>query len=123
LLSNGRYHVFISAAGTGQSRRHGHVVNRWSGDPVEDGQGQFIYLRDLDGGAVWSAGMQPLRVPSEAYQSSDVAGVFSIVNECEGIRARLDVAVSPTDDLEVRRLHLRNLSGRPRKIEVSSKPC
>ena len=60
LLSNGRYHVFISAAGTGQSRRHGHVVNRWGGDPVEDGQGQFIYLRDLDGGAVWSAGMQPL---------------------------------------------------------------
>ncbi len=120
LLSNGRYHVFISAAGTGQSRRHGHVVNRWSGDPVEDAQGQFIYLRDLAGGALWSAGMQPLKVPCEGYQSSDVAGVFSIVNECEGIRARLDIAVSPADDLEVRRLHLRNLSGRPRRIEVTS---
>lgn len=120
LLSNGRYHVFLSAAGTGQSRRHGHVVNRWNGDPVEDAQGQFIYFRDLDGGAVWSAGMQPLKVPSSAYQSSDAAGVFSIVNECEGIRVRLDVAVSPVDDLEVRRLHLRNLSGRPRRIEVTS---
>lgn len=120
LLSNGRYDVFISAAGTGQSRRHGHVVNRWSGDPVEDAQGQFIYLRDLDGGALWSAGMQPLKVPSLAYESSDLPGVFSIVNECEGIRTRLDVAVSPVDDLEVRRLHLRNLSGRPRRIEVTS---
>jgi len=120
LLSNGRYHVFISAAGTGQSRRHGHVVNRWSGDPVEDAQGQFVYLRDLDGGALWSAGMQPLKMPSTAYESSDVAGVFSIVHECEGFRARLDVAVSPGDDLEVRRLHLRNLSGRPRRIEVTS---
>lgn len=120
LLSNGRYHVFISAAGTGQSRRHGHVVNRWSGDPVEDAQGQFLYFRDLDGGATWSAAMQPLKVPSLAYESSDVPGVFSIVNECEGIRTRLDVAVSPGDDLEVRRLHLRNLSGRPRRIEVTS---
>jgi cyclic beta-1,2-glucan synthetase len=120
LLSNGRYHVFISAAGTGQSRRHGHVVNRWSGDPVEDGQGQFIYLRDLHGGATWSVAMQPVKVPGEAYESSDVPGIFSIVNECEGIRARLDVAVSPGDDLEVRRLHLRNFSGRPRRIEVTS---
>lgn len=120
LLSNGRYHVFLSAAGSGQSRRHGHVVNRWSGDPVEDGQGQFLYFRDPAGGATWSAGMQPLKMPAAAYESSDVPGIFSIVHECEGFRARLDVAVSPADDLEVRRLHLRNLSGRPRRIEVTS---
>ncbi|HVV72102.1 MAG TPA: hypothetical protein VHI52_11500, partial [Verrucomicrobiae bacterium] len=60
-LSNGQYFTHITAAGTGQSRRHGHVVNRWLGDPVEDAHGQFIYLRDLESGAIWSVGMQPIQ--------------------------------------------------------------
>ncbi|QJE99217.1 glycosyl transferase [Luteolibacter luteus] len=120
LLSNGRYFTFITAAGTGQSRRYGHVVNRWHGDPVEDSQGQFIYLRDLDNGALWSAAMQPVKCKSTAYQSSDLPGVFRIVSETRGIRAQLDVAVSPGDDLEVRRLQLTNLTKRPRRIEVTS---
>jgi len=42
LISNGRYHVLLSAAGGGQSRRHGLALNRWSADRVEDAQGQFI---------------------------------------------------------------------------------
>ena len=120
LLANGRYFTFITAAGTGQSRRHGHVVNRWHGDPVEDGQGQFIYLRDLDNGALWSASMQPVKCKSRGYQSSDLPGVFRIVNEARGIRTQLDIAVSPRDDLEVRRLQLTNLTRRPRSIEVTS---
>lgn len=120
LLSNGRYFTFITAAGTGQSRRHGHVVNRWHGDPVEDSQGQFIYLRDLDNGALWSAALQPVKAESTAYQSSDLPGVFRIVSENRGIRTQMDVAVSPTDDLEVRRLQVTNLTRRLRRIEVTS---
>jgi cellobiose phosphorylase len=120
LLSNGRYFTFITAAGTGQSRRHGHVVNRWHSDPVEDAQGQFIYLRDLDTGALWSAAMQPVKCGSTSYQSSDLPGVFRITSEAHGIRSQLDIAVSPSDDLEVRRLQLTNLTKRPRRIEVTS---
>ena len=120
LLANGRYFTSITAAGTGQSRRHGHVVNRWHGDPVEDGQGQFIYLRDLGNGALWSAAMQPVKCKSTAYQSSDLPGVFRIVTETRGIRTQLDIAVSPSEDLEVRRLQLTNLTRRARRIEVTS---
>lgn len=120
LLSNGSYFVFVTAAGTGQSRRHGHVVNRWHGDPVEDSQGQFLYLRDIDHGTLWSAAMQPVKCRSTSYQSSDLPGVFRITSEAHGIRARVDIAVSPTDNLEVRRLQLTNLTKRPRRIEVTS---
>jgi len=120
LLSNGRYFTFITAAGTGQSRRYGHVVNRWQGDPVEDAQGQFIYLRDLDTGTLWSAAMQPVKCGSTSYQSSDLPGSFRITSEANGIRSQLDIAVSPNDDLEVRRLQLTNLTKRPRRIEVTS---
>ena len=44
LISNGRYHVGLSAAGGGQSRCNGLALNRWSGDRVEDDQGHFVYL-------------------------------------------------------------------------------
>ena len=119
LLSNGRYHVFVTAAGTGQSRRHGHVVNRWHGDPVEDAQGQFVYLRDLEDGSRWSAALQPVKSPSATCESSGEPGVFRIVSVANGIRTQLEIAVSPTDDLEVRRLQLTNLTQRKRLIEVT----
>lgn len=120
LLSNGRYFVFVTSAGTGQSRRHGHVVNRWLGDPVEDAHGQFIYLRDLESGAVWSVGIQPVQRRGENYETFSSPGRFQIRHECEGIVAELDCAVSPVDDLEIRRLRLRNISGKKRRIEVTS---
>jgi cellobiose phosphorylase len=120
LLSNGSYFVLVTAAGTGQSRRHGHVVNRWLGDPVEDAHGQFIYLRDLDSGAFWSVGLQPIRRRGERYATHSSPGQFHLVHACEGIVAQLDIAVSPADDLEVRRLRLKDTFRRQRRIEVTS---
>ncbi|QDT54201.1 N,N'-diacetylchitobiose phosphorylase [Caulifigura coniformis] len=120
LLSNGRYFAFMTAAGTGQSRRHGHVVNRWPGDPVEDAHGQFLYLRDIEAGEFWSVGRQPVPSSCTHYRASASAGQFHIEHEHSGILARLEVAVSPSDDLEVRRLKLANKSGRKRTIEVTS---
>ena len=120
LLSNGCYFVFITAAGTGQSRRHGHVVNRWHGDPVEDSQGQFLYLRDLDTGFLWSAAMQPVKCATASHDSTSQPGVFRINGEAHGIHTQLDIAVSPAGDLEIRSLRLKNLTGDPRRIEVTT---
>src|SRR5262245_8485659 len=106
LLSNGNYFVFVTAAGTGQSRRHGHVVNRWLRDSIEDAHGQFIYLRDLDSGTVWSVGLQPVGRRGQRYEARRSPGQFHIEHECEQVVAQLDIAVSPTDSLEVRQLRL-----------------
>ncbi|WP_038167563.1 glycosyl transferase [Verrucomicrobium sp. BvORR106] len=120
LLANGRYFALITAAGTGQSRRHGHVVNRWLGDPVEDAHGQFIYLRDVGDGKLWSAGLQPVGHRGERYVFSASAGACHLLHEQAGILSQVDVAVSPQFDMEIRRLTLKNLSGRRRTLEVTS---
>lgn len=120
LLANGRYFALVTAAGTGQSRRHGHVVNRWLGDPVEDAHGQFLYLRDPADGALWSAGLQPVGRRGERYGFSASAGACHLLHEYGGILAQVDVAVSLEHDMEIRRLTLKNLSGRRRTIEVTS---
>lgn len=119
-LSNGRYFTFVTAAGTGQSRRHGHVVNRWLGDTVQDGYGQFVYLRNLETGDVWSVALQPMQRRGERYETFATPGQFHVLHEYRGILAEMDVAVSPTDELEVRRLRLSNTAGKSARIEVTS---
>ena len=60
LLSNGRYSVLLTAAGSGYSSVDGMDVTRWREDATRDCWGQYCYVRDLDDGRVWSAGRQPL---------------------------------------------------------------
>ena len=120
LISNGRYHVVISAAGGGQSRCNGLALNRWSGDRVEDDQGYFFYLRDLDTGRFWSSSLQPVRDPGAICRAEYRPARVSLVCDHERIEARLDVTVSPGDDLEIRRIRVRNRSATTRRLEVTS---
>ncbi|HUI28323.1 MAG TPA: hypothetical protein VL403_19740, partial [Candidatus Kryptonia bacterium] len=69
LLANGRYSVLVSGAGTGYSAWNEYALTGWSGDRVEDADGLFVYLRDLDRGEVWSAGYQPTGRSADAYDS------------------------------------------------------
>lgn len=62
LLSNGRLTVLLTSAGTGYSAWGETRLTTWEGDRTEDADGWFVYLRDLDSRAHWSAGYQP--VPS-----------------------------------------------------------
>ena len=59
LLSNGRYAVMLTAAGSGYSRWRDLAVTRWREDATCDDWGCYIFLRDTESGAVWSAGFQP----------------------------------------------------------------
>src|SRR6516225_472556 len=68
LLSNGRYGVVITAAGSGCSTWRGLDVTRWREDATRDCWGQFCYLRDPAEGTVWSAGYQPLCRAAEEHE-------------------------------------------------------
>ncbi|MFL6674108.1 MAG: GH36-type glycosyl hydrolase domain-containing protein [Massilia sp.] len=120
LLSNGRLTTLITPAGTGYAEVPGCALTRWQGDPVEDGDGSFVYLRDLDTGEYWSVGQRPLHVAGALYASGADDGIAWIGCTWRGIEARLEVAVAPDADLEVRTLTLRDLDGRARRIEVTS---
>ena len=119
LLSNGRYTVLITGAGSGYSAWNGYALTGWSADPTEDGEGFFIYLRDLDRGVSWSAGHQPGRAAA-AYDVRDTHGRVTIERVSEEIETRLEICVAPDRDVELRRLHVRNCSPQPRRIEVTS---
>ena len=96
------------------------MVTRHREDPTRDPGSQFIYLRDVRSGAVWSATYHPTAAEPEDYLVTFLAEKATFSRRHDDIETLLDIAVSPEDDVEVRRLALTNHSDRPREIEVTS---
>ena len=115
-LTNGRYKVVITPAGGGQSMWDWIALSRW----VEDARGFFIYLRDLDSNGVWSAGALPVCAAAERYTVTAGEGRCTFERADHGIGCKMEVAVSATDDLEVRRVTLSNPGPQRRRLELTS---
>ena len=120
LLSNGRYAVMLTAAGAGYSRWEQLGVSRWQEDVTCDPWGSYIYLRDVDSGAVWSAGYQPSGAKPDSYEVVFSEDRAEIKRRDGALTTTLDVIVSPEDDGEVRRVSITNYGLRTREIEVTS---
>ncbi|MGB6307345.1 MAG: glucoamylase family protein [Steroidobacteraceae bacterium] len=120
LLSNGGYSVMLTAAGSGYSRWRDIAVTRWKEDITRDDTGSYIFLRDVQSGAVWSAGYQPSGVEPESYQVTFTEDRAEFVRIDDAITTILEIIVSPEDDAEVRRLSIANRGHRDLQIEVTS---
>src|SRR5207247_22957 len=118
-LSNGRYVTAVTNAGGGNSVWRGLPVTRWRRDATRDGDGQFIYLRDVRSGAVWSAAFQPSRREADEYSVTFSADRVSFRRRDDDLSTELDIAVSTEDDVEVRRIAVRNYGTRIREIDVT----
>jgi cyclic beta-1,2-glucan synthetase len=120
LLSNGRYAVMITAAGAGYGRWRDLAVSRWQEDVTCDPWGSYVYLRDVDSGAVWSAGYQPSGAKPDDYEVAFSEDRAEITRRDGILTTTLDVIVSPEDDGEVRRVSITNYGLRTREIELTS---
>jgi cyclic beta-1,2-glucan synthetase len=120
LLSNGRYVVMMTAAGSGYSHWRDLAVTRWQEDVTRDSSGSYVFLRDVSSGKVWSAGYQPTCIEPDSYEVAFSEDRAEIIRQDGTITTRLEVAVSPEYDAEVRRLSITNLGTRPREIEITS---
>ncbi|HSC08212.1 MAG TPA: glucoamylase family protein, partial [Steroidobacteraceae bacterium] len=120
LLSNGRYAVMLTAAGSGYSRWRNLAVTRWREDVTRDDSGSYIYLRDVESGLVWSAGYQPCGVEPDRYEVALTEDRAEIIRSDATLTTTLEVLVSPEDDVEVRRVSVSNAGNRVRDVEVTS---
>jgi cyclic beta-1,2-glucan synthetase len=120
LLSNGRYAVMLTTAGSGYSRWRDLAVTRWREDVTRDAWGTYVFLRDVDSGESWSAGYQPRGGAPDSYAVTFSEDRAEIVRRDGAIGTMLQVIVSPEDDAEVRRVSLTNLGTKSREIEVTS---
>jgi cyclic beta-1,2-glucan synthetase len=119
-LSNGSYVTFMTNAGGGSSAWRGLPVTRWRRDGTRDADGQFIYLRDVRSKSVWSATHQPTTREADEYEVMFSADRATFRRRDDDLSTQLEVAVSTEDDVEVRRLTVRNLGPRIRELDVTS---
>ncbi len=120
LLSNGRYTVMLTVAGSGFSNWNGLAVTRWREDGICDDWGSFVYLREPKTGRVWSAGYMPVATMPESYHVGFSEDKVEF-NRIDGnITTNMECVVSAEDDSEARRITLTNTGLTARDIEVTS---
>ncbi len=120
LLSNGRYHVMVTNGGGGYSRWKDIAVTRWREDSTCDNWGTFCYIRDAASGEFWSTAYQPTLKRPDTYEAIFSGARAEFRRRDHDIETHTEIAVSPEDDIELRRIRITNRSRKRRTIDVTS---
>jgi len=120
LLSNGRYHVMVTAGGGGSSRWNDLAITRWREDATCDNWGSYCYIRDLASGEFWSTAYQPTGKPADHYEAIFSEGRAEFRRRDNGLDVHTEIAVSPEDDIELRRVRVVNRTRIRKVIEFTS---
>jgi cellobiose phosphorylase len=119
LLSNGRYHVMVSAAGAGYSRYNDLAITRWREDPTSETYGVFCFICDPQTHHGWSNTFQPTLHVGRKYEALFTPGRAEFRRQDDQVETHTVIAVPIGDDLEIRRIRLTNRSDRPRSLLVT----
>ena len=126
MLSNGRYSVTLRANGAGWSRWGQIGITRWRDDALRDAYGSFFFLRKLDQAidaeqpSPVSITQHPAPDPAAHYHSTYHADRVCFEATWPEFQTHATVWVSPEDDIEFRKVELRNLSSHTLEIELMS---
>lgn len=120
LLSNGRYSIMLTSAGSGYSRWGDQAVTRWRRDPTLDNWGSYIYLQHAGNPHFWTAGFQPSGAEPKYYDVTfkEDRATFSRLDG--SLTTTMDVLVSAEDDAELRRISISNAGASTVEIDVTS---
>jgi len=122
VIANPGFGFQVAAEGNGYTWAENSRENQltpWSNDPVEDPAGEAIYVRDEVTGDVWGATASPIR-DGGTYVARHGHGYSRFEHEANGIALDLLQYVPLADPLKISRLTLRNLSGTPRRLSVTT---
>ncbi len=120
LLANGSYSCMVTNSGGGYSRWRDYDLTRWRSDSTRDHWGSYCYIRDLDTGEFWSPTYHPTDRSDPACLVSYHTERIEFRRHHSGIETIMEIAVSPEDDVEVRRIVLANDSPRTRRLELTT---
>jgi cellobiose phosphorylase len=120
ILSNGNYSVLITDQGTGYSKNRLAVVSRWRPDAVLNPYGMFFYIRNTATDAVWSSTYAPLNRPSTGYEVTFTSDKAVFKRTDGAIHTKTEVMVASGDNVEIRRMTLKNTGAEPSVLDVTS---
>ena len=123
IICPGDYGLAVSQAGSGYSwKTHASLnrITRWEQDLVTDQWGKYLYLRDEDSGAYWSATWKPVCPHFDRYECRHGLGYSRISSVFDRIQTDLTLFVPPDAPLEIWILQVTNLGSRARNLSLWS---
>lgn len=122
VIANPDFGFQVSTDGSGYTWARNSRENQltpWSNDPVADPNGEAIYIRDEESGALWSPTAQPIR-DAGRYVARHGFGYSTFSHRAHGIESALTQFVPLADPIKVSRLTLTNHSSRLRKLTITT---
>ena len=123
VISNPSFGTQVSVDGSGYTwslnSQQNHITP-WSNDPVSDAPGEVLYLGDVETGEIWSPTALPIRLAGSVYDVRHGQGYSRFGHVAHGIALELLQYVPVDDPIKISRLKITNLSGRPRRLTVTS---
>ncbi len=117
LLGSGDYAVMLAASGAGYSHWKSLAVTRWQAGQVGGEPGGYVYVRDLEREAAWSATAQPMGGEVRYWFGESIA---RFARRDGVLTTTFEVAVDPGQAVEVRGIGLRNNGALARTVEITS---
>ncbi|MGE5613359.1 MAG: GH36-type glycosyl hydrolase domain-containing protein [Bacillota bacterium] len=119
ILSNGTYSVMVTDGGSGYSMNGHMAVTRWKDDYFAK-NGFYIFIQNINSNTAWSATYDPYIKEPEKYRVVFSPNKAEYVRKDGNIESHLEIAVSPEDNAEIRRIYVTNHSEHTRVIELTS---
>ena len=121
IISNPRMGLAVSQTGGGFTwidNSQLAVITRWQQEFASDSSGKFLYLRDADSGKTWSLSPAPMWPQYDEYTCTHGLGYTTFETRLDSIRARWTLFVHASETVEFWKVELKNLSDRPRRLEL-----
>ncbi|MDD4111572.1 MAG: glucoamylase family protein, partial [Herbinix sp.] len=118
-MSNGKYSVMITSDGDGFSKYNDRMIHRWRSDIYAD-TGNFIYIKDVEQGKLWSTTYHPTRTEPEDYQVVFSADKAEFKRRDGDITSHMIVSLNTDYNYEIRKVLFTNHGNRKKQLEVTS---
>lgn len=121
VMAGPRFGALVSEAGIGctwAENSHENRITTWNNDPVSDGTGECVYIRDEDTGEFWSPTLLPT-LEEGTYVVRHGRGYSRFEHASHGIGHQMDWLVARSGPVRIVRLRLENQSGVTRRLSVT----
>ena len=120
ILTNGDYSVVLTDRGTGYSKNKDVAITRWREDSTLDSYGMFCFVRNTETDGVWSCAYAPSNILPEKYEVIFTADKAQFRRIDGGIETTTEIVVASGDNVEIRRISLKNLGETSAALELTS---
>ena len=120
LLSNGSYSIMVNNAGSGYSKKDNLTVYRWKGDSTSDVSGMLFYIKDLKSDKYWSPAYEPCKEIGDDYSVEFTIDKAKFTRKDDSIETNYEISLSSEDDVEIRKITLKNNSEEEKNLEITS---